>query len=126
MVDKKDNLTLLFFGMQSFEKCMEKMLLFMGLGIDLFLENKLKIIEADRLKLGYEANECDDGMEVCNIQCILYDIAGIDAKHKELFSVLNNNSYKCRIRFRYLDSVILNNERLLELHESDLEEEGSV
>lgn len=123
---KKDNLTLLFFGMQSFEKCMEKMFLFMGLRIDLFLENKFKIIEADRLKLGFEANECDDGRKVCNIQCILYDIAGIDAKHKELFSVLNNNSYKGRICFRYLDSVVLNNERLLELQEFDLEEEGNV
>lgn len=50
---KDSSLTLLFFGMQSFEKNILKMLLFMGLGIDLFLERNLKMIEADRLKLGF-------------------------------------------------------------------------
>ena len=48
---KDSNLTLLFFGVQSFEKGILKMLLFMGLGIDLFLERNLKMIEADKLKL---------------------------------------------------------------------------
>ena len=45
-----------------------------------------------------------------------------------VFSVLNNNYYKDRIHFRYLDSVVLNNERILELQEqmSDLGKEISV
>ena len=111
---KDSNLTLLFFGMQSFEKSILKMLLFMGLGIDLFLERKLKMIEAERLKLGYEIEECDE-IRIYNIQCILYDIADIDANYKELFSVLNDNPYKDRIRFRYLEDMVLNDERLLEL-----------
>jgi len=111
---KDSNLTLLFFGMQSFEKSILKMLLFMGLGIDLFLESNLKIIEVDRLKLGFDANGCD-GMKVSNIQCILYDMADIDTNHKELFSMLNDNFYKNRIHFRYLDGMVLNDEKLLEL-----------
>ena len=90
------------------------MLLFMGLGIDLFLERKLKMIEAERLKLGYEIEECDE-IRIYNIQCILYDIADIDANYKELFSVLNDNPYKDRICFRYLEDMVLNDERLLEL-----------
>lgn len=113
---KDNNLTLLFFGMQSFEKNILKMLLFMGLGIDLFLERNLKMIEADRLKLGFETSECN-GISIGNIQCILYDIAGIDENHKELFDMLNDNHYKARIYFRYLDGMVLNNEKLLKLQE---------
>lgn len=113
---KDSNLTLLFFGMQSFEKGILKMLLFMGLGIDLFLERNLQMIEADRLKLGFEDSGCK-GMKVCNIQCILHDIAGIDVNYKDMFSVLNNNRYSGRIRFRYLEGMVLNNEKLLELQE---------
>ena len=112
---KNGNLTLLFFEIQSFEKCIEKILLFTGLGIDLFFEKNFIIIETDKLKLGFEVNGYD-GMKVCNIQCILYDIASIDAKYKELFSVLNDNYYKDRICFRYLEGA-LNNEKLLELQE---------
>ena len=113
---KDNNLTLLFFGMQSFEKCIEKMLLFVGLGIDLFFESNFNIIEEDRLKLGFE-EKGNDGIKVYNIQCILYDIASIDAKYKELFSMLNDNHYKGRIYFRYLDGIVLNDEKLLELQE---------
>lgn len=113
---KDSSLILLFFGMQSFEKNILKMLLFMGLGIDLFLERNLKMIEADRLKLGFETSECD-GIRIGNIQCILHDIAGIDTKHKELFSMLNANYYNDRIHFRYLDGIVLNDEKLLELQE---------
>ena len=113
---KDNNLTLLFWGMQSFEKSILKMLLFMGLGIDLFLERNLKMIEADRLKLGYEMEECD-GVKVSNIQCVLYDMASIDTKHEELFAVLNDNHYKDRIHFHYLDGMVLNDEKLLELQE---------
>ena len=113
---KDSSLTLLFFEMQSFEKGILKMLLFMGLGIDLFLERNLKMIEADRLKLGFETSECD-GIRIGNIQCILHDIAGIDTKHKELFSMLNANYYNDRIYFRYLDGIVLNDEKLLELQE---------
>ena len=120
---KDSNLTLLFFGMQSFEKSILKMLLFMGLGIDLFLEKNLKMIEMDKLKLGYEREGCD-GMKVSKIQCILYDIASIDTMYKEIFSALNDNHYNDRIHFRYLDGVVLNNETLLELQKHS-EQEGT-
>ena len=113
---KDSSLTLLFFGMQSFEKGILKMLLFMGLGIDLFLERNLKMIEADRLKLGFGNNGCDE-IRIGNIQCILHDIAGIDVNYKDMFSVLNSNSYSGGIRFRYLDGMVLNDEKLLELQE---------
>lgn len=116
----KDNtLTLLFFGMQSFEKSILKMLLFMGLGIDLFFDNNLKVIDADRLKLGLEINGCD-GIKIHNIQCVLYDMAGIDANYKEMFLMLNDNRYNERICFRYLECMKLSSEKLLELKEESI------
>ena len=94
---KDSNLTLFFFGMQSFEKGILKMLLFMGLGIDLFLERNLKMIEADRLKLGFETSECD-GIRIGNIQCILHDIAGIDVNYKDYH-------YKKGIQYGYFNGI---------------------
>lgn len=116
---KDNSLTLLFFGMQCFEKSILKMLLFMGLGIDLFFDNNLKVIDADKLKLGLEINGCD-GIEIRNIQCILYDMAGIDANYKEMFLMLNDNSYNERICFRYLEGMKLSSEKLLELKEESI------
>ena len=97
----------------------------MGLGIDLFLERNLKMIEADKLKLGYKMEDCD-GMKVSNIQCIFYDMASIDANYKELFSMLNDNPYNDRIRFCYLDGIVLNNEKLLELQGDCTNDKKSV
>lgn len=116
---KDNSLTLLFFGMQSFEKNILKMLLFMGLGIDLFFDNNLKVIDVDKLKLGLEVAGCA-GIKIRKIQCILYDIAGIDANYKEMFLMLNDNCYNDRICFRYLEGMKLNSEKLLELQEESI------
>lgn len=116
---KDSSLTLVFFGMPAFEKSILKMLLFMGLGIDLFLDNSLKVIDVDRLKLGLGINGCD-GIKIRNIQCMLYDISGIDTKYKEMFLMLNDNCYNDKICFRYLEGMKLSNENLLQLKEESV------
>lgn len=113
---KDNSLTLLFFGMPAFEKSILKLLLFAGLGIDLFLDNSLKVIDVDRLKLGLGING-REGITIHNIQCILYDLSGIDARYKEVFLMLNDNCYNDKISFRYLESMKLSNETLLQLKE---------
>lgn len=116
----KDNcLTLLFFEFPSFEKTLMRMLLFLGLGVDLFFENNIKLVDADRLTLGIEGVACD-GSEVRNIQCILYSQFGIDAKHKEMFIILNNNLYKDRIDFLCWEDSKLCDEKILELQKKTL------
>ena len=118
---KDDCLTLLFFGMALFEKSIRRMLLFMGLGLDLFLDNSLTLMDGERIKLGLEINGAD-GIKIHNIQCILYDVASIDAKYKEIFLMLNDNCYNERICFSYLEGIKLNNEKLLELRKGESDE----
>ena len=52
---------------------------------------------------------------ILRLNGISYDIVSIDTKHKEFFSVLNDNPYNARIRFHYLEGMVLDNEKLLEL-----------
>lgn len=116
----KDNcLTLLFFEVPSFEKTIMRMLLLLSLGFDVFLDNNIKLVDADRLILGIEGTACD-GSEVRKIQCIIYSQFGIDAKHKEMFIMLNNNLYKDRIHFHCWEGSKLWDDRILELQAKTL------
>ena len=108
------NLTLVFFGMASFEKSLRKMLLFMGLCVDLFLVKQIEIIDVERSRLGLAKGE-DVGEKIGKIQCILYDIAGVDVNYKEMFLLLNDNYFKDTIHFRYVEGVKLTKEKLYEL-----------
>lgn len=109
-----DNLTLIFFGMASFEKSIRKMLLFMGLCVELFLTKQFKLIDMERLRLRLSKGE-DVGEKIGKIQCILYDIAGVDVNYKEMFLLLNDNYFKDKIHFRYVEGVKLTKEKLYEL-----------